>query len=308
MSKRDYKTYNVLGEELAQEGIHGNNKCTEAQEVAIQSTNEDENKVSDIGQVCELATSQEEEGLVEVAKIRKEQKSLEKEATLQFKKKINIGKKLTKSKEEERKIHQSSVEVNPELDGISHINHEASDLSKTMSVNENIDKNKDVNKKVSKNTDKNIGISNNIHKGKSIDTSETQEEVDMTFSGYKNYYQTKERSKLVKWSLRLAKLILIIMLLPLIATVAGTVALFIGGFLTAIVIPIGVGIAILGAICFMSTQVHASLIALGISASVTALALGGILLILFCMLMKWIIGLFKKYKKPRNQRMKKEER
>lgn len=209
MSKRDYKTYNVLGKELAQEGIYGDNKCTEAQEVAIQSTNEDENKVSGIGQVHE---------------------------------------------------------------------YEVNEFSKTMGVNESIDRN------------------------------ETQEEVDMTFSGYKNYYQTKKRSKLVKWSLRIAKLILIIMLLPLIATVTGTVALFIGGFLTAIVIPIGVGIAILGAICFMSTQVHASLIALGISASVTVLALGGILLILFCMLMKWIIGLFKKYKKPRNQSMKREER
>lgn len=239
MSKRDYKTYNVLGKELAQEGIHGDNKCTEAQEVAIQSTNEDENKVSGIGQVHE---------------------------------------------------------------------YEVNELSKTMGVNESIDKNKQVKKEINKNKNKNIGIHNNFDKEKSIDRNETQEEIDMTFSGYKNYYQTKERSKLVKWSLRIAKLILIIMLLPLIATVTGTVALFIGGFLTAIVIPIGVGIAILGAICFMSTQVHASLIALGISASVTALALGGILLILFCMLMKWIIGLFKKYKKPRNQSMKREER
>lgn len=137
---------------------------------------------------------------------------------------------------------------------------------------------------------------------------ENQEVVDMTFSGYKNYYQTKERSTLVKWSLRIVKLILILMLLPLLTIIAGTIVLFMGGFLASIILPIGLGVMILGIICFISTQVKTSLIALGITISITAISLGGILLILFCMLIKGSMYLLRKYKKPHKERMKKEDR
>lgn len=137
---------------------------------------------------------------------------------------------------------------------------------------------------------------------------ENQEVVDMTFSGYKNYYQTKERSTLVKWGLRMVKLILILMLLPLLTIIAGTIVLFMGGFLTSIILPIGLGVMILGITCFISTQIKTSLIALGITISITSISLGGILLILFCMLIKGSIHLLKKYKKPHRERMKKEGR
>lgn len=219
MSKRDYKSYNVLGEELTQQ--------------------------------------------------------------------VDMG-PINKVKNDVNHIWQTHViDVNPEVVWIDEIGKKQKDFHREEAVNKKID------------------ISN---KSKDVKMSGNQEPIDMTFSGYKNYYQTKERSKLVTWSLTLAKFILLIMLLPLITVIASVSVLFVGGFLAAIILPIGVGIIILGAICFMSTQVNASLVALGISVSVTAISLGGILFILFNMLMKWMIHLFKRYKKPRNQSMKKEEK
>lgn len=138
--------------------------------------------------------------------------------------------------------------------------------------------------------------------------NENKEIVDMTFSGYKNYYQTKERSMLVKWSIRIVKVILVLMLLPFITIIGGTIALFIGGFIAAIIFPIVLGIIILGAVCFISTQIETSLIALGITVSITAISLGGILLILFCMLIKESTRLLKKYKKPQKEKIKKEDK
>lgn len=235
MSKRDYKSYNVLGEELAQEGIYGESEYTKDHEVDIESINEAKNDVDDIWQT-------------------------------------------------------HIIDVSPDAVWVDEIGKEQKDFHREETVNKDID------------------INDKINNSKDVKMNEEQESVDMTFLGYKNYYQTKERSKLVKWSLTLGRIILLIMLLPLITVIASISVLFIGGFLTAIILPIGTGIIILGAICFMSTQVNASLVALGISASVTAISVGGILFVLFSMLMKWIIGLFKRYKKSRNQSMKKEER
>ncbi|MBU3804365.1 MAG: hypothetical protein H9872_06385 [Candidatus Cellulosilyticum pullistercoris] len=239
MAKRDYKSYNILGEELPQEDVYEENRYTEVQPIDIEPINEEQNKEESISQPRFLETSQE---IVEVVKIEKEQKTFEDE---------------------------------------------------TADINKDIARNAESNKK---------------DKIKNVNTGTKQEEVDMTFLGYKNYYQTKERSTLVKWSIRLAKLILLIMLLPLIAIIGTSILACVGGFLTVIAISVGTGVVILGTICFISTQVDASLIALGISSSVTAISFGGILLVLFCMLIKWMIGLFKKYRKPRNQSMKKEER
>ena len=222
MSKRDYKSYNVLGEELTQQ-------------VDIEPINKVKNDVNHIWQT-------------------------------------------------------HVIDVNPEVVWIDETGKKQKDFHREEAVNKNID------------------ISDKINNSKDIKMSKNQEPVDMTFLGYKNYYQTKERSKLVTWSLTLAKFILLIMLLPLITVIASVSVLFVGGFLAAIILPIGAGIIILGVICFMSTQVNASLVALGISVSVTAISLGGILFVLFNMLMKWMIQLFKRYKKPRNQSMKKEEK
>ena len=269
MPKRDYKSYNVLGDELQQDGIYEDNKCTAAQEVEVGLFSEAQNKEEDIPKVSMSETS---EDVVEIGKLEKKQKDTESEEVLHSENKINLYKKLVKSKKKDKK------------------------LSKSEAIDKDIDKN----------SDKRIVTSN--REDKSINRSKIQEEVDMTFSGYKDYYQTKERSKLVKWGLRLAKFILTIMLLPLIAIIAGVIVLFLGSFLTAIIIAVGTGIFILGTICFMSTQMNASLVALGISVSVTAISFGGILSILFHMLIKWNISLLKKYRRPSKQSIKKEAR
>lgn len=321
MSKRDYKSYNVLGEELAQEGIYGESEYAKAHEVDIESTNEAKDDINGTWQTHVIDASQED---VSVDEVGKEQKDSQGGAGLQPKKRINLGKTLTKGKKDEENSYQGSTRDNLKVDYKSQVNHDMEQPNEATGVHDQIDKNKGEtinrdkhkDKAINRNIDENreeaankkIDISDKINNSKDVKTNKEQETVDMTFLGYKNYYQTKERSKLVKWSLRLAKFIIIMMLLPLITVIASTAVVFIGGFLTAIILPIGAGIMILGTICFMSTQVNASLIALGISASITAISLGGILFVLFCMLMKWMIGLFKRYKKPRNQSMKKEER
>jgi len=305
VSKRDYKSYNVLGEELGQDGTYEDSGFTEVQDGEREFVNEVKSKQDNISNGCVSETSQD---TVKLMRIEKEQEDFGDKAILQSRKRINLGKKLIKRKEAKGKRNQSLTVNNVEMDYIGGENTKAKESNKIIDTKENINKIKQEAKAVNKDIDSRIDIGNKIGKSKNIGTSKIQEEVDMTFSGYKNYYQTKERSKFVKWSLRLAKFVLTMMLLPLIAIIAGTIVLVVGGFLTAVVICVGTGVVILGTICFMSTQVNASLVALGISVSVTAISFGGILFVLFYMLMKWSIGLLKKYKKPGKQSIRKEER
>ena len=132
-----------------------------------------------------------------------------------------------------------------------------------------------------------------------------KEENSLDFPAYKRYYQQKERSRLFKGIMGLAKLIILIMLLPFIGIMAMGVLLAVGGIAMVVLGSIGTGIFILGTICFMATQLSMGLIALGISASATLISFGGIVSILFMMFAKWLMGLFNKYLKPRN--MKKRE-
>lgn len=144
--------------------------------------------------------------------------------------------------------------------------------------------------------------------------SQSQEEendnskVDMSFSGYKSYQQKRERSRFTKWMIRLMKVILTIMLLPFISIIGIGIMTFLGGFIAAIIGSVTIGFAALGSVCFMSSQIDAILIALGVSASITAFSFAGILFILFWMLMKWIISLFRGNKRAHKKVKVKEER
>ena len=129
---------------------------------------------------------------------------------------------------------------------------------------------------------------------------------DSTIPEYKKFYQQKERSNLFKWCMRFARTAILVMLSPLWALIALGIALVIGGFLLAIAGFIGTGVFILGVICFISSQVSLSIVALGISIAVTSIAFGGIILIIFSALMKWVIELVRKYKKPRIKAKNKE--
>ncbi len=130
-----------------------------------------------------------------------------------------------------------------------------------------------------------------------LEGEEMNKERDMSFSAYKNSYQTKERSRLVRWSVRLVKMIIFLMLLPLLGILAFAGLSVLGAFLAAAVAVLGSGVFILGIVCFIATQLSTSLIALGISAAIAALSLGSILFILLIMLIKYIITLFNKYRK-----------
>ena len=131
------------------------------------------------------------------------------------------------------------------------------------------------------------------------DISEEKVEMDTSFSNYKHNYQNKERSKFVKWSMRVIKVILLIMLLPLISIIGAAILTFLGCFIAGILGSIGVGVMLIGITSFFSTQISPMLIALGITSSITVLALGAILTILFIMMIKQIKKLTQKYRKTR---------
>lgn len=138
--------------------------------------------------------------------------------------------------------------------------------------------------------------------------SKEEQRRDDDIPEYKRYYQQKERSGFFKWCLRLAKFSIIVMLLPFIAVIGAGVLGVILGFLCTIGTLIGTGIFILGAICFISSQVSISIIGLGISVAITCMAFGGIVLILFIVLMKWSLKVVRKYRKPRSKTNNKEVR
>lgn len=118
---------------------------------------------------------------------------------------------------------------------------------------------------------------------------------------YKSYYESKERSAVFKSLMTLAKIIITLMLLPFIGVIAFGVMCVIGTVLLVILGAIGIGLLILICICFMATQLSTSLIALGISASITCIAFGGMIGILFLATTKWMIGIIKKYRKPQKK-------
>lgn len=125
--------------------------------------------------------------------------------------------------------------------------------------------------------------------------SEQQETTkDTSFTSYVEADKKRERSFLAKWSIRLAKLILFIMLLPVIGIVGGGILAVAGGVAFGILTCICGGIFILGTTCFIATQVNAMVIALGISVGITTISFGLIVLSLCIMLIKKVIQLIHK--------------
>lgn len=127
------------------------------------------------------------------------------------------------------------------------------------------------------------------------DTEETQEDYkDTSFSKYVEKEKKKERGFLVKWSLRLIKLILFIMLLPVIGIVGGGVIGVIGVISGGILACIGGGLFTIALTCFVATQVNTMIVALGISAGIAAISFGGIVLIIFMAVIKGIVNVVKR--------------
>lgn len=220
MSKRDYKSYNVLGEEITQE-----------------EADEDVQRI-DQGHI------------IDISLVKEESKELRSMMVIEEKK--NEGAEI--EEDDDKRINLNKVEVIVGSEEEQEFNFKRAQ-------------------------------------------KEVEKDEDMTFSAYKKAYQTKERSRLVKWSIRLVKVMIILMLLPLLGILALTGLGLLGTFMVTTVAILGVGVLILGVTCFISTQISASIVALGISAAMTALSLGSILFILFIRLMKWIISFITKNRK-----------
>lgn len=149
------------------------------------------------------------------------------------------------------------------------------------------------------------GIENNSDR-----QEEKEIQKDTSFSNYVETEKKKERGFLAKWSLRLVKLILFIMLLPVIGIVGGigvggTLSVL-GGISLGSLACIGGGLFIIGMTCFLATQINATMIALGISVGIAAMSFGGIVLIIFMIVIRGIIGLVRRI--GLNRKNKKEVR
>ena len=241
MPKRDYKSYNILEEELAQEVAH----MEQNSQISNMPTKED---VSEKNRK-EMGYDDIDEGNLKV-------------------KSENVDKASSKIKNEQNTESQ-----------------QIEDSEKRQTKNEQEVKQEQKSKK--------SPILQIKTQGNNSD-----------FPAYKRYYQEKERSNLFKGLMWIAKLTILIMLLPFIGTIAIGVLVAVGCVAVLVLGSIGLGVFILGAICFMATQLSIGLIALGISASATLISFGGIVFILFIMFTKWLIELFNKYLKPCNIKKK----
>lgn len=119
---------------------------------------------------------------------------------------------------------------------------------------------------------------------------------DTSFTSYVQADKKRERSFFAKWGIRFAKLILFIMLLPVIGIIGGGVIGIAGGVTFGILTCIGGGVFILGATCFVATQINAMIVALGVSVGITAISFGLIVLILCIMLIKKVVKSIRKRK------------
>lgn len=323
MAKRDYRSYNILGDEMQKEIEPQDLVQEDSKNQEVELDKEEQNK-SHINQQAfpHLESAKQANTTQEINILKKETSDskpfLEMSITQEG---INIDNNQTK---EEANLVQENAEVAEELEK-SKSTARKSRLSK---INETLDKISTSKIKSEKVDLANLSTENIKSFEKEITDSMSKEQTyhenhntyninndkgekiynDTSFSTYKDNYQKKERSRFVKWGMRLAKLILILMLLPFIGIIGSVILTFLGFFIAGIVGSFGVGIFIIGITSFFATQISALLIALGITSSITALAFGSILAILFIMMIKQIRNLIQRYRKPRRIRTSQEGR
>lgn len=315
MAKRDYRSYNILGDEMQKEIELQDLVQEDSKNQEVELDKEEQNK-SHINQQAfpHLESAKQANTTQEINILKKEttdsKSFLEMSITQEG---INIDNNQTK---EEANLVQENAEVAEELEK-SKSTARKSRLSK---INETLDKISTSKIKSEKVDLANLSTENIKSFEKEITDSMSKEQTyhenhntyninnDTSFSTYKDNYQKKERSRFVKWGMRLAKLILILMLLPFIGIIGSVILTFLGFFIAGIVGSFGVGIFIIGITSFFGTQISALLIALGITSSITALAFGSILTILFIMMIKQIRNLIQRYRKPRRIRTSQEGR
>ena len=272
MAKRDYKSYNIFEEEsIAKQEEPSDMMLVEATENNVLSNAEKEH-IQDIA---------------------------EKEIVLQPGDNL-LGNKSSKEKHKEL-----------ENENLGELQRESKDIEELDKNTQGLDNDKQIEKQDEQKKQKKQRRFSSLNKLEEPleheKVKKSKQEKELHFPEYKRYYEKKERSALFRSLMLLAKIIITCMLLPLIGFIGCAVLFCIGMFLFFIAVCIGAGVMIIGIVAFMSTQISSSAIALGISIGVTSMALGGIILIIFLYIMKWLRDLFKRYKKPRKKMDMREE-
>ena len=221
---------------------------------------------------------------------------------------VQIIEEVAKQPTEDEHIPVQNPEANEnQLRVVDH--HKTRQYESVLAENEE----EDITEKASEKKYSEASYSKTVEEGyetRTENNSDRQEEKaiqkDTSFSNYVETEKKKERGFLAKWSLRLVKLILFIMLLPVIGIVggigAGGTLGVLGGISLGILACIGGGLFIIGMTCFLATQINATMIALGISVGIAAMSFGGIVLIVFIMMISGIIGLVRRIRLSRKNK------
>lgn len=235
MAKRDYRSYNILGDEMQKEIELQDLVQEDSKNQEVELDKEEQNK-SHINQQAfpHLESAKQANTTQEINILKKEttdsKSFLEMSITQEG---INIDNNQTK---EEANLVQENAEVAEELEK-SKSTARKSRLSK---INETLDKISTSKIKSEKVDLANLSTENIKSFEKEITDSMSKEQTyhenhntyninnDTSFSTYKDNYQKKERSRFVKWGMRLAKLILILMLLPFIGIIGSVILTFLG--------------------------------------------------------------------------------
>lgn len=120
---------------------------------------------------------------------------------------------------------------------------------------------------------------------------------DTSFNYYKNTGKKQERGFFAKWTIRLGKLILFLMLLPLFVAVGSIIVTGVGIYLAGVIGAVGLGAFILGLTAFMATQISGSLIALGVAVSITVISAGLLLAFLGKLVIDYCKTLWRRLKR-----------
>lgn len=296
MQKRDYRSYNILEEELEQEVIEDSRQILKKeQEVRNQQAPPD--KEPSINAHEELIHSS-----IVHKNILQEEKQIKNEvenegALLKLEAQINTEENSPKKIQinDQEHILQEGEQVSQQADiGIE--NREFNMTESTQKIIEDELKPNRKEPRLFKRKKEKSKEKQSISKGLLDEEIGNQPKLD--FPVYKRYYQQKERSTLFKCIMMLAKIIITLMLLPLIAVIAFVLLCIVGCFLAVILGSIGCGVIMLGSVCFVATQISDNLIALGVLIAITAMSFGGMILIIFLAITQWIRGILRRYKKP----------
>lgn len=304
MTKKDYKSYNVLGEELeleiqqeqeVQQHVEEKLEINECK-MDHQSTKDKENQMTEenmqvVSESENIATRGTQGMIIDVEVVEEVAKEVSPyRSVLQD---IEDTQSECMSNEEnknqqntnEEKITSEKINVIEKI-GISQekIKKEAEELKQKIKEKTQ-DKAKD-----------------EAHK----DKVQGNQVRDTSFTTYVDNSKNRERGFVEKWLVRLIKLALFIMLLPIIGIVGMGILTTAGVVIGGIVVCIGSGMAILLGTVFVASQLSSSLIALGIAASISAISLGLIVALLCVMLVKSIIRLITN-RRPVNRRQKQEK-